>query len=112
MRRLVLQMGVTVDGYVAGTGAEGDWGLPDEHPEVKAWKVASLRRVGTHVTGRVTFGEMAAYWPRHSDEYAAFMNDLPKVVFSSTLSEATWAGSRIASGTPREELAALQAAPQ
>ena len=28
MRREVLQMGVTLDGYVAGTGGEGDWGLP------------------------------------------------------------------------------------
>jgi hypothetical protein len=26
MRRVVLQMGVTLDGYVAGTGREGDWG--------------------------------------------------------------------------------------
>jgi hypothetical protein len=26
MRRVVLQMGVTLDGYVAGPGGEGDWG--------------------------------------------------------------------------------------
>jgi hypothetical protein len=54
MRQVVLQMGVTVDGYVAGPGGEGDWGLADEHPDVQAWKVASLRRVGTHIMGRVT----------------------------------------------------------
>ena len=61
MRQLVLQMGVTLDGYVAGTGGEGDWGLPAEHPEVRAWKVASLRQVGTHIIGRVTYEAMAAY---------------------------------------------------
>jgi len=66
MRRVVLQMGVTLDGYVAGTGGEGDWGLPPEHPDVRAWKVASLDRVGTHIMGRVTYEQMAAYWPRHS----------------------------------------------
>ncbi len=104
MRPLVLQMGVTVDGYVAGTGAEGDWGLPAEHPEVKAWKVASLDRVGTHVMGRVTYKELASYWPHQSGEYAAFMNNLPKVVFSSTLSEATWPDSRVAQGDLRAEV--------
>ena len=63
MRRVVLQMGVTLDGYVAGPGGEGDWGLPPEHPDVRAWKVASLRQVGTHIMGRVTYEQMAAHWP-------------------------------------------------
>lgn len=111
MRQLVLQMGVTVDGYVAGTGNEGDWGLPAEHPEVKAWKIASLRQVGTHVMGRVTYQEMAGYWPHQSDEYAAFMNDLPKVVFSSTLAEADWSGSRVVRGDLRREMTALKSEP-
>src|SRR5580704_5934463 len=63
MRRVVLQMGVTLDGYVAGPGGAGDWGLPAEHPDVRAWKVASLRKAGTHIMGRVTYEQMAAYWP-------------------------------------------------
>jgi dihydrofolate reductase len=108
MRQVVLQMGVTVDGYVAGTGGEGDWGLPAEHPDVRAWKVASLRRVGTHIMGRVTFEEMASYWPHQSDEYAAFMNDLPKVVFSAKLPTADWPGSRVARGDLVEEVTALK----
>ena len=96
MRRVVLQMGVTLDGYVAGTGGEGDWGLPPEHPDVHAWKVASLDRVGTHIMGRVTYEEMAAYWPNATGDYADFMNRLPKVVFSASLPDAGWAGTRIA----------------
>jgi dihydrofolate reductase len=101
-------MGVTVDGYVAGAGGEGDWGLPAEHPDVRAWKVASLRQVGTHIMGRVTYEQMAAHWPDATGEYAAFMNDLPKVVFSKTLPAAGWAGSRIARGDLAEEIAALK----
>jgi hypothetical protein len=31
MRQVILQMSVTLDGYVAGAGGEGDWGLPPEH---------------------------------------------------------------------------------
>lgn len=108
MRRLILQMGVTVDGYVAGTGAEGDWRLGREHPDVHAWKVASLRAVGTHIMGRVTYQQMAAHWPTASDEYAGFMNNVPKVVFSRTLRTADWADTRIATGDLAEEIDALK----
>jgi dihydrofolate reductase len=108
MRPVVLQMGVTLDGYVAGPGGEGDWGLPAEHPDVRAWKVASLRQAGTHIMGRVTYEQMAAYWPNADGEYAAFMNSLPKVVFSQTLPAAGWAGAQIARGDLTEEIAALK----
>ena len=110
MRRVILQMGVTLDGYVAGPRGELDWGLPEEHPEVRAWKVASLRQTGTHIMGRVTYEAMAAHWPDASDEYARLMNDLPKVVFSGTLPAATWAGSRIARGDLATEIAGLKTA--
>jgi dihydrofolate reductase len=108
MRRVVLQMAVTLDGYVAGLGGEGDWGLPAEHPDVRAWKVASLRQTGTHIMGRVTYDQMAEHWPTATDDYAAFMNKIPKVVFSKTLPTAEWAGSRIARGDLAEEITALK----
>lgn len=111
MRRVVLQMGVTVDGYVAGSGGEADWGLPAEHPGVRAWKLASLGKVGTHIMGRVTYEQMAAHWPTASGDYATVMNSLPKVVFSATLPTAGWAGSRIARGDLAAEIAALKAEP-
>ena len=108
MRRVVLQMSVTLDGYVAGPGGEGDWGLPAEHPDVRAWKVASVRQAGTHIMGRVTYEQMAAYWPTATGDYAALMNNIPKVVFSKTLPTAEWASSRIARGDLTEEIAALK----
>jgi dihydrofolate reductase len=111
MRPVILQMGVTLDGYVAGRGGEGDWGLPAEHQEVRAWKVASLGQVGTHIMGRVTYEQMAEHWPNADGDYAAFMNNLPKVVFSKTLPVARWAGSRIARGDLSEEIAGLKSEP-
>ncbi|HEY6278683.1 MAG TPA: dihydrofolate reductase family protein [Streptosporangiaceae bacterium] len=111
MRQVVLQMGVTLDGYVAGPDGELDWGLPAEDPDVRAWKIASLRQVGTHIMGRVTYEAMAAHWPNATGDYAAFMNKLPKVVFSKTLPAAEWAGSRIARGDLAEEIATLKGEP-
>jgi dihydrofolate reductase len=63
-------MGVTLDGYVARPGDEGDWGLAAEHPDVRAWKVASLRKAGTHIMGRVTYEQMARHWPNAAGDYA------------------------------------------
>jgi len=111
MRQVVLQMGVTLDGYVAGPDGDGDWGLPAEDPEVRAWKVASLRQVGTHIMGRVTYEQMAGHWPTATGDYADFMNSLPKIVFSKTLPAAGWPGSRIARGDLAEEIAALKSEP-
>jgi dihydrofolate reductase len=107
-RLVVLQMGVTLDGYVAGPGGQINWGLPGEHPDVREWKVASLRKVGTHIMGRVTYEAMAAYWPSATGDYAQFMNSLPKVVFSQTLPAAKWPGTRVARGDLTEEIAALK----
>src|SRR2546428_14041989 len=111
MRQGALQMGVTLDGYVAGPGGEGDWGLPAEHPDVRAWKVASVRQAGTHIMGRVTYEEMAAHWPTSTDDYAEPMNEIPKVVFSNTLDTATWTKSSIVRGDLADEIATLRRQP-
>jgi dihydrofolate reductase len=109
MRRVVLQMGVTIDGYVAGLNGNSGYGLPPEHPDVEAWKVASLQRVGTHIMGRVTYEQMARHWPKSTGDYAISMNTRPKTVFSKTLATAQWSGTRIARGELADEIAALKA---
>ncbi|MGH7609491.1 MAG: dihydrofolate reductase family protein [Candidatus Dormibacteria bacterium] len=112
MRKLVLQMGMSVDGYVAG-GPEGSGDPAEhEHADVTAWKVGQLRKTGLHIMGRVTYEQMAAYWPSATDVYAAFMNDIPKVVFSKTLSKADWARTRIAGGELAEEIGRLKQEPE
>ncbi len=111
MRKVVLQMGVSLDGYVRGPKGESDWGLPPEDPDLKRLKLDWVERAGAHLMGRVTYEEMAACWPSSSDAYARPMNEIPKVVFSKTLEQATWPDSRIASGELKEEIAALKAEP-
>jgi dihydrofolate reductase len=113
MRRVLLQMGVSVDGIVAG-GPQGGANPepPNENEAVRAWKVESLRQVGTHIMGRVTYEEMAAHWPSHGPaEYAGPMNNIPKVVFSTTLQKAEWNESRIARGDLAEEIRRLKLEP-
>ena len=109
MRRVVLMMSVSIDGFVAGPHGHG--GAFPEPAELKRWKLDRVRRAGTHLMGRVTYEEMAGHWPTSSDDYAAPMNDIPKVVISDTLTEANWKGTTIAQGDLREEIQALRQQP-
>src|ERR671925_2122669 len=96
MRNVVLIMTTSIDGFVAApTGHAGGLLEPDE---LKRWKLDRIRRAGTHIMGRVTYEEMAGFWPTSSDDYAPPMNQIPKVVFSKTLGAATWPESSIARG--------------
>jgi dihydrofolate reductase len=61
--------------------------------------------------GRVTYEQMAAVWPSSSSEYAAPMNEIPKIVFSKTLQTADWPESRIARGDLAEEIAQIKREP-
>lgn len=111
MRKVIVEMSISVDGFVApAKGAADHRGAPED-PVLKQLKLDWLRRTGTHAMGRVTYQQMAAHWPHSSDEYARPMNDLPKVVFSKTLQEAHWNNSRVARGDLAEEISALAQEP-
>ncbi len=109
MRKVTLMMSVSIDGFVAGP--HGHAGALPEPDELKRWKLDRIRRAGTHIMGRVTYEEMAGYWPTSTDDYAAPMNEIPKVVFSKTLGEATWPESSIAGGDLADEIATLRRQP-
>ena len=111
MRRVIMQMSISLDGFVAPAKGAPDHRSAPEDPQLKQTKLNWVRHAGTHAMGRVTYEEMASYWPTSSDEYAAPMNDLPKVVFSKTLERADWNDSRIARGELAEEIAKLRAEP-
>src|SRR4051794_40813696 len=82
-------MGVSLDGYVAGTDGGFDWTAPDE--EVFRFVTDEIREVGGHLLGRRLY-ETMLYWetadqdPSLDDsllEWAAIWNPLPKVVASA-----------------------------
>jgi len=109
MRKVVVQMTMSLDGYVAPAPGSPDHRAQDEDPELKKRKLEWIRAAGMHAMGRVTYEEMAGYWPHSTDEYAAPMNEMPKVVFSASLERADWLGTRIAAGDLAEEISALRA---
>ncbi|MBS1879723.1 MAG: dihydrofolate reductase family protein [Actinobacteria bacterium] len=82
MRRLVLKMSMTVDGYVAGPEGEMDWVVRTSHPDGKAWVGRTLEGAGAHVIGRRLYSSFVGYWPTSTDPLAEAMNSIPKIVFS------------------------------
>jgi dihydrofolate reductase len=112
MSNIVLQMGMSIDGQVSG-GPEVDvTGIP-EHPDVVAQKLAWITKARAHAMGRQTYQDMSKAWPGSTNRYAQPMNDIPKVVFSKTITEAeaTWPTTTIANGDLTVEIADLKAQP-
>jgi dihydrofolate reductase len=84
MRKLILKMSVSLDGFVAGPNGELDWMFKSRSDDGAAWTVDKISQAGAHLMGHKTFNDMAAYWPKSSGVFAAPMNEIPKIVFSKT----------------------------
>src|SRR2546430_8267050 len=112
MRDVILYMSMSLDGFVGSDRAHPGAAVP-EGAELKQWKLDRIKRAGAHLMGRITYQEMSSYWPQSGDPYASPMNDIPKVVFSKTLSdaEASWPETRVARGELTTEIAAIKAEP-
>jgi dihydrofolate reductase len=110
MRQVNLQMGMSLDGYVASDSEHPGVAVPED-PELVSWKLDRVAKAGAHLMGRTTYLEMAAYWPPSTHQYAAPMNDIPKIVFSKTLRQGSWPTTRIASGDLAAEIAAIKDEP-
>jgi dihydrofolate reductase len=108
MRRLILQTGISIDGYVAALDGSHPWNDGDGDEAVKRWILDSVWAAGAHLMGRVTYEEMASFWPTSDSDFARPMNEIPKVVFSKTLQHADWAETRVAGGDIAEEIGRLK----
>ena len=110
MRQVTLQMGISLDGYLASDRQHPGVAVPED-TELVSWKLDRVAKAGAHLMGRTTYLEMASYWPHSEHPYAAPMNDIPKIVFSRTLREASWPTTRIASGDLAGEITAIKDEP-
>jgi dihydrofolate reductase len=82
MRKLILKMSMSLDGFVAGPNGELDWIFRTADDESNAWTAEAIERAGLHAMGSRTYGDMAAHWPWGEAPFAEPMNVIPKAVFS------------------------------
>ncbi|MCU1536068.1 MAG: bifunctional deaminase-reductase domain protein [Humibacillus sp.] len=101
MGKLVYAANVSLDGYLEDESGAFDWSVPDE--AVHAFWNAHERRIGTSLYGRRMYETMRVWeeddWlvgePQVVREYAEIWRDTDKVVYSTTLTEAPTARTRI-----------------
>jgi dihydrofolate reductase len=55
MRKLVLKMSITLDGFVCGLNGEMDWFLKTRSEDGAAWTADEIGKAGAHLMGRKTF---------------------------------------------------------
>lgn len=82
MRKLILKMSTSLDGFVSGPGGELDWIFKATDRESTAWTIDRISQAGLHLMGSRTFHDMAAWWPYSTEPFAPPMNQIPKAVFS------------------------------
>ncbi len=82
MRRLVLKMSISIDGFVGTAAGNIDWIFKSADDAAIAWTVAMIKQAGLHIMGSRTFCDMAAWWPTSTEPFAAPMNEISKAVFS------------------------------
>jgi dihydrofolate reductase len=109
MRKVILFMHVSLDGYVCGPQDELDWATMTDD-KIGEFLIPDLQKtVDTMLVGRKLYQGFEQYWPSVPEnpqsppemvEFAHWMADTPKVVFSKTLKEVNWKNSRLANADP------------
>lgn len=112
--KVISFMVVTLDGYYEGQNKEFDW--PNIDDEFEEFGISQLNDIGMLLFGRATYEGMASYWPtpeayEESRATAEFMNDLPKLVGSTTLTGVSWSNTRLIEGGVFEEVSKLKRQP-
>ena len=97
MPELVVDFISSLDGYAAADGWPGWWGL--EGPEYLAWLDSHPEGDHTVLMGATTYRLMSEMAAAHADDPTfTAMAEMPKVVFSSTLTTPpAWANTRLVS---------------
>jgi len=120
MRKVVVSMNVTLDGFMSGPNCELDWHFQSWTEEMAESLCEQLSKADTILLGRVTYDAMARYWPSQSLNpsyprmdiaFAEMMNNYPKIIFSKKLLTTEWNNSRLVKGNILTEITKLKQAP-
>ncbi len=106
-------MGVSLDGFIAGTHGEIDWSAPEA--ELHRFHNEQSRALGAQLCGRRLYEAMLPWEtsahdpssPEYVREFAEIWKALPKIVFSTTLARVE-GNARLASAGVADEVARLK----
>jgi dihydrofolate reductase len=108
MTSLILKMSISLDGYVAPADGSSGWEAAGRSPDGAEWVLDTVSNASAHLIGAATYTRWATFWPGASGPFAKPMNEIPKVVFSNSLSSADWPETTIATGDLAEAVTRLK----
>jgi dihydrofolate reductase len=120
MRKIIVTMWVTLDGFIAGPNGAMDW-IGELYDEAMGnYEMDLVKAADTLMLGRVTYQSFAGAWPNVPNnpeaskgeiEYAHRLNAMRKIVFSKTLSHAEWNNSTLLTEIDPEEITRIKQEP-
>ena len=109
MRKLKLQVQMSVDGYIAGPNGEMDWTNRNWDDELKSYVGEITEPVDCIVLGRKLAQGFIPYWASNPQaEGADKFNTTQKVVFTKTLDRSEWDNTVLAKGDLVDEITNLK----
>jgi dihydrofolate reductase len=111
-RTVVGNISLSLDGQVNGPGGDYDmsWIVPHAVTDgARSHMVRVTTAATTALLGRKNYQGFSSYWPAVADDdqadprdraFAQWLNAVEKVVFSTTLQQADWHNSRVATADP------------
>jgi dihydrofolate reductase len=126
MRKIILSIMVSADGFIARADGNIDWFLTDASFEEEM--LTLLGGVDAMLFGRKSYELLADFWPtagspsspdapggftsrERAIEFARLMNTIPKIVFSRTLKQLRWGPGELVQHDVPGAIARLTAAP-
>jgi dihydrofolate reductase len=115
MRKLVLFMHVSLDGYTTNSKKQMDWVIADEDMFDIAGQ--QTQKSDTALYGRGTYEIMENYWPtaadkpgatKHDIEHSMWYNNVQKVIVSTTLSGSEIKNTKFISDNLPDEIRKLK----
>jgi dihydrofolate reductase len=115
MRRIIVSMWTTLDGYVAGPQDEMPWLALDER--MMEYEISLVNDAEALLLGRVTHRDFAGAWPSTArDEsvepatraYAQRVDEMPKIVVSRSGATAAWTNSSLVESLDKDTVTALK----
>jgi dihydrofolate reductase len=114
MGKIALSQNISLDGVMQSPGHTDvpfkyrGWAVDfDGGPESAEFQLEQAQNAEALLVGRVTYEAMHAFWPTAEGEFADRLNELPKYVVSSTLTDPSWNTTVLGDDWP-EEVARLR----
>jgi dihydrofolate reductase len=126
-RRVVVAEFISLDGFIVGPDEDMSWVIEGFDPRMQEDIAQDIGSYDLFVFGRVTFEIFAAYWPhavaydvgdrldpaggKEDPRIIRALNEGAKLVFSTTLGEPAWPGTRVVGAGGGDEVSRLRSEP-